>query len=448
MRKEFVTAIFTFMFCFIASSLFAETLEDRLNRLENEIKDLRTQAAQREAQLKELKTAQAEKAVAAPAQPASKQSVENLVWTKYNMRLYGRVKVDLNYDTAEFVRYNDFVGAVKAGASYRNDSVNFNPRDTRFGFEASHTDGDWTGLGRFEIDFYGTNSVNNLIPRMRLGYVNMIHNPTKTSILAGQDWIPVAQLNPNTVDFGILTAAGNLWWRVPQVTVRQDWCGLQFLLSAMKHRRQETSEENRMPWLLGRVAYAGDLIQTGGLFDKGSYVALGGGYRTDTVSKTTTDPGTRVERYLLAAELKLVRGSFTLQAEPWLGQGMGDEFLRYDLDVNTHASDSALPEPIWSIGGWVDLTYKATPKLSFTVGWGIDDPKDEDLRGISFTTIAAADQATRDRQFTMNQQIFVNSWYQLTKAIKVGAEIIHIKTERFNATNSGNRYTVSTFYEF
>lgn len=413
-----------------------ETLEERLNRLEREIQGLKAQAAQREAELAEIKAA----AKAAPPAPA--KPVEGDVWTKYNMRLYGRVKIDVNYDTAQIYN-NDWAATVKTGSGYTNDSTNFNPRDTRFGFEASHTDGDWTGLGRFEVDFYGSNapgdSGNNLIPRMRLGYVKLLYNPCDTSFLIGQDWIPVAQLNPNTIDFGILTAAGNLWWRVPQVTVRKQIGDFELLVSAMKHRRTDTADEARMPWVLGRMAY------DGGILGKGNSVALGGGYRTETLYKTGAIDGHRIDRYLLAAEFKLARGPFTLRAEPWIGQGIGDEFQRYDMSVNYHdgTGDTANPEAVWAIGGFVDMTYQANPKLSFTVGYGVDDPKDEDVVGIGDNTGADA-----NRQFTMNSQLFFNTWYQLTKAIKVGAELIHLKTERFSETNSGNRFTVSTWYEF
>ncbi len=370
---------------------------------------------------------------------AADAPAEGTVTTKYNMKFYGRVKIDLNYDTAAFERYNDFIGAVKADSATApdsNDSTDFNPRDTRFGFEVTHGDGEWTGAGRFEIDFYGTNSVDNLIPRMRLGYVKMNHNPSNTSILVGQDWIPVAQLNPNTVDFGILTAAGNLWWRLPQVTVRHKMGGLELLVSAMHFRRQATNEEDRMPWVMGRVAY--DLSMLG----KGTYVALGGGYKRQSVNTTTglaTD-GTSVTQYLAAAELKLVLGSFSLRAEPWIGQGIGGEFLRYDLDINRHTGTTRDPEAIQSVGGFVDATYAVTPKLSVTAGYGIDDPKDEDLSGPTLLN--------NDRTFTKNTQTFVNAWYSVTKAIKVGAEFVRVETERDTDTNSGNRYTISTFYEF
>ena len=414
--------------CMISATAYSETLEERLNRLDREIQELKAQAAKREAELAEIKSAAkvAPPAVAAPTVAAPAKLVEGDVWTKYNMRLYGRVKVDVNYDTAQFDRYNDFVGAVKAGSNYTNDSVDFNPRDTRFGFEASHTDGDWEGLGRFEMDFYGNENVNNLLPRLRLGYVKLLHNPCNTSLLIGQDWIPVAQLNPNTVDFGILTAAGNLWWRVPQITVRKQIGDVELLASAMKHRRIDTTEENRMPWVLGRVAY------NGGLLGKGNSIALGGGYRTEDDINDH-----RIERNLLAAELKLAQGPWSLRAEPWIGKGIGDEFLRYNMSVNT-TKDPTDPEAIWAIGGFVDLTYAINPKWSVTAGYGVDDPDNEDMEGIAFN----------DRQFTRNSQTFFNTWYQLTKAVKVGAEFIYLETERFSDINNGNRFTVSTFYEF
>lgn len=183
-----IVLVFTVFFSLMSMTALAETDAERLDRLEGEIKDLKKKQATTENVLSKAES----------------------VWSKYNMRLYGRIKFDLNYDTAEF-KYNDFVAAVKEDAS--NDSVNFNPRDTRFGFEASHTDGNWTGNGRFEIDFYGDNNGNNLIPRMRLGYIDLANNSSGTSLRVGQDWIPVAQQNPATIDFGVLTAAGNLWWR-------------------------------------------------------------------------------------------------------------------------------------------------------------------------------------------------------------------------------------------
>jgi hypothetical protein len=415
-KYSLIALVFMVFFLLTPMTVFAETDAERLDRLEGEIKELKKKQATAENVLSKTE---------------SILSKAESVWSKYNMRLYGRIKFDLNYDTAEF-KYNDFVAAVKEDAS--NDSVNFNPRDTRFGFEASHTDGNWTGKGRFEIDFYGTNAGNNLIPRMRVGYIDLANNSSGTSLRAGQDWIPVAQQNPATIDFGVLTAAGNLWWRVPQVTLRQKLGDVELLLSAMKHRREDTEDEERMPWFLGRVAYN---------FGDGNLVALGGGYRTGEYIYTPEDEPTvhtskDIDRWLAALELKLNLGPVLLKAEGFWGKALGKDFLRYDMDVND--SDPNNPKEIEAIGGFISLTANATDDLTVSAGYGIDDPRNDDMKTMR--------GSLGDRQFTKNSIAFLNTWYKVTKGVKVGAEIMYVETERFSSTDAGMRYTLSTFYNF
>lgn len=347
------------------------------------------------------------------------------VLSKYNTTLYGRVKTDINYDTAEFKKYNDFVGAVGAGDDVDNNSVNFNPRDTRFGFIASRDEEDWVSTARIEVDFYGDNAGNNLIPRMRLGYVKAEYKPSDFSVVVGQDWIPIAALNPPTVDFGILTAAGNLWWRVPQVTFRKGFSdNYEVLFSAMKHRRIDTAEESRLPWLVTRVAYN----------DSKYHFALGGGWRTEDVEGSTGIEES-VQRWLAALEMKAKYGAVTVLAEPWIGQGIDNEFLRYDLGVNT-----ALPTPeeVFAWGGFVAVSVAAGERTTISGGYGIDNPDEDDLEGIEFN----------DRQFEMNQQAFVNLWYNLTSAIKVGGEVLYVATDRPDFDNDGFRFTTSAIMSF
>ncbi len=394
-KYSLIVLVFTVFFSLISMTVSAETDAERLDRLEMEIEEIK----------------------------ALKPSTAESVWSKYNMRIYGRVKVDFNYDTAEFKKYNDFIGVVKKDAS--NDSVNFNPRDTRFGFETSHTDGNWTGKGCFEIDFYGTNSGSNLIPRMRFGYVDLANNSSGTSLRVGQDWVPVAQQHPATIDFGVLSAAGNLWWRIPQVTLRQEVGDVELLLSAMKHRRTDTDEEERMPWALARVAYnIGD----------GNLIAIGGGYQSNEYGQTGKD----IDRSLAALEIKLNLGPVLFKAEGFWGEALDKDFLRYDMGVNN--SDPNNPKEIEAMGGFISLTANAADDLTISAGYGIDDPKNDDMKTMKGTL--------GDRQFTRNDIAFVNSWYKVTKGVKVGAEVMYVNTERFNKTDEGMRYTLSTFYNF
>ena len=353
---------------------------------------------------------------------------------KYNMQIYGRVKVDLNYDTAEFRKYNDFIGVVGKGDSggkgdSSHGSSNFNPRDSRFGLKVARRDDQWLSEARIETDFYGDNNGNNLIPRMRLGYVKVTNDDWKANLTVGQDWIPVAQLNPPTIDFGVMASAGNLWWRVPQITLRKNVGDFEFLVSAMRHRRIDTSENNRI-WGLARIAYAGGILGKGGL------IALGGGWSQEKL--TNTNGTNDVDKWMMALELKYVLGKFTFMAEPWIGEGMDREWLRYDMGINTQALTG--PDTIQSKGFWAAVSYKPTYKWAFNTGVGMDDPDNDDMDGMK--------GFLNDRQFTKNTYVFANTWYALTSAVKMGVEVIRLETERFNKSNKGWRYTFSTMYNF
>ena len=380
-------------------------------------------------------------------------------------QLYGRVKMDYHYDTARIEKYNDFVGAVKnrwsasynatSGWStskvsdYQNDSTNFNPRDTRFGALVFHKRGNWVIKGHTEIDFYGTNAGNNIIPRIRLAYVDIYNSKTRTSLRFGQDWIPVAQLNPSTIEFGILTAAGNLWWRVPQLTVRQKvFTNWEILGSLMMHRRISTGSEERMPWLLARIQYKDGVLNK--VFGKGSMIAIGGGYKHEAVEADEDASFPReyfnesdVDRWLVVGEWKLnfelFDQKFQFKGEAWTGRGIDDEFLRYDLGVNAYG------EPIEAYGLWGNLVWNINPRWTFSIGAGFDDPNDSEiLKGQE----EVGAKALNDRQFTKNTQYFANLWYKLTDHVRIGAEVMHIETERDEWVDTANRFTLSAFYNF
>ncbi len=339
-----------------------------------------------------------------------------------DFQIYGKTKMEVNYDTVRFTKYNDFLGVVANDQDWKNDSTNFNPRDTRLGAVGTFVQDDWTAKGHLEIDFYGDNNGNNLIPRMRHGYVSIKNKGCGTELVMGQTWIPISKLFPSTIDFGVLSAGGNLWWRVPQVTVNQTIMDdVTLTLSAMQHRRINTDTNERMPWVMGRTAYAleGDPVK--------GLVAIGGGYRD------TND----VERWVVCGEMKMTYKIVTFKSEVWTGSGVGGHFLRYDLDTND------LNEPIDAFGTWADVTVKVMPDLSVTAGYGMDNPKDKHLFDDQRTAMQL-----NDREFTLNQVIYGNCWYTIMTGVKIGLEVMHIETERGTTTNAGNRFTMSTMINF
>lgn len=356
-------------------------------------------------------------AFTAPAVAAAE--VESAV----DMKLWGRTVFNVHYDTA--ILSQDFMSYITADD---DEEFNFNPRDTRFGFAASTSNGDWSYQAKMELDFYGDNASNNLLPRLRLGFAEARH-ASGLRIRAGQDWIPVAQQNPGTIDFGIQSWSGNLWWRVPQVTVRYGQPRYEFLVSAMKHRIATPQEqEETMPWVLGRAAVH-DLL------GDGSLLAIGGGFRSVTVDGADYSP------YMVAAEFKVPVGDtgVVVNGEVYLDEGAGREFVHYGFDYNPDHPDGA--REIASQGGFVSVKAPTSARTEVNAGFGLDDPDSDDLAGMR-----------RDAPYLLNKSAFANFKYKVTPQFGWGLEVIHFETdvavEGGTDDLSGQRFTGSWWYIF
>jgi len=369
--------------------------------------------------------------IAAPA------AADGDVSSSVDLRFWGRAVFNMQYDTGQQAA-KDFMSYLQDD---KTESFSFNPRDTRFGFRASSSQGSWIYSGVFELDFYGSNAGNSILPRMRLGYAEA-KNSNGLSIRGGQDWVPVAQQNPGTIDFGVQSWSGNLWWRVPQFTLRYMPNKIEFLVSAMKHRVSNDCEaQEKMPWFLGRVGFS-DLL------GEGSLIALGGGVRSESdLTFTQTDdadpPVTSVstadyDSYLVALELKFpFAKGWEIKGEVYAGQGVGPGFVHYGFDYNPWHPDGA--RSIQSQGGFVSLRIPAGKKIHFNAGFGLDDPKDEDLEGSG-------------APYLKNQTIFANLKYTVTKQFGWGLEVIDFTTtvavESVTADLTGQRFTGSWWYIF
>jgi hypothetical protein len=211
------------------------------------------------------------------------------------------------------------------------------------------------------------------------------------------------------------------------------------------HRRISTSSEERMPWALARVQYKDGILNK--IFDKGSMIAIGGGYKHEAVEDSDVPfpkkyfKESDVDRWLICGEwlfnFKLFDQKFQFKGEAWTGRGIDKEWLRYDLGVNAYG------EPIEAYAMWADLVWNIKPRLSFTIGAGFDDPNDKEiLKG------QIGPQALNDRQFTKNTQYFANLWYKLSDNMSIGVEVMRIETERKNWVDTANRFTLSAFYNF
>jgi hypothetical protein len=376
------------------------------------------------------------------------------VSSSVDLKFWGRAIFNMHYDTAQ--QYLDFMSYLTEDV----ESFNFNPRDTRLGFSASHRNGDWTYGSVFEIDFYGSNSGNNLLPRLRLGYVEA-KNSEGLSIRAGQDWIPVAQQNPGTLDFGIQSWSGNLWWRVPQLTARYRNDKVEYLLGVMKHRvSNEQERQEMMPWIMGRIG----LVD---LMGSGSLLAIGGAWRSVTVDYNyrlyDLPPGSywhdpneyssfqdsnEYSPYLGALEFVMPFGDsgVVLNGEAYYGAGFSREFIHYGFDYNPLHPDGALA--IKSLGGFASLKVPVSPRVDVNVGFGMDQPDEDDL--VVAEQSSAFEGATYNPPYVKNTSFFGNMKYKVTKNFGWGLEAAHFITDQGGDDGelTGQRFTASWWFIF
>lgn len=356
----------------------------------------------------------------------------------FSVHPYGRVELDLTYNSrgTNPLDPRQFNGYATAAGPEPNSSSTFNPRFSILGITTDLNKGPQDLQGRVEVDFYSTDQANLITPRLRLAYIQYRRGSTQATF--GMDWLPVASLLPDILDFSVMGYGGNLWQRLPQVTVRQEigerW---EVLGTVMRFERGFTLQPKpfvsdpftdpvKMPFVGTRVAYQKWGEGKAGLF------AISAAYRQFQHPTTLRE----VKSGLINAEwvvpLTPLRHSLRWSGKVGHGQGLGDEFFRFGQAFN---GDRAIRTTV----GWTQLGYYGLARWAFAGGWGDDDPNDHDLTGISNNNL----------NYRHNQHVFVNLTHDLFENFKLGVEYQHLRT---NWTNrdlfNGNQFMAAFFYSF
>ncbi|MBI3604150.1 MAG: hypothetical protein HY205_06845 [Nitrospirae bacterium] len=253
---------------------------------------------------------------------------------------------------------------------------------------------------------------------------------------------------------------GNLWQRLPQVTVRHQFNeNVEGLLTVMRFERglsaccgntqvrtttttsvgggsTNTAPFNdpvQHPYYGGRLAYTG----TGSL--QGTMLAASVGYRyyrSAPIAGSAFRSGQDINSYLVGIELvQPLARTLKFSGEVAYGQGLGVEFFRYNQELNLTTG-----KPIRTLVGWGQLSYAPTKNYTFLAGYGFDNPNKDDLRG----------STTGDNiQYLSNQRTYLTMVRPIWADFYLGAEFQNLWTqwttqERF----SGQQYNVSVWYNF
>ncbi len=374
-----------------------------------------------------------------------------------NMRLqvYGYVKADLSYDTQNATP-GDFTFYVLPEVNGEKDpQTHLAARESRFGLNVFGPDSDnWKTLGKIEMDFYGGGNPNSYNPRIRLAYVDLA-NTQGLSFRLGQDWDTFCEITSRIVNFGYLADAGALGLRRPQGRVTQEIkfsdrsklvlkaAVAQTVGQDLDGGGQDDGADADLPTAQFNVALHQKLWT-----DKAARIGVSGHYGVETVDGTTKSASTNASGVVTEStkvtdvdakdyDSWSIQGNlylplckiFALQGTVWQGANLDTYYGGIGQGVNV-----ALGEEITATGGFAQLLIDPTEKWSFSVGYAIDDPDDDDLSA-----------GNRSK----NEQVLANAFYKVTAAVTAMAEYTHMVTDYKDQDDAVNdRVQVAMKYAF
>ncbi len=395
----------------------------RLDDLERQNRDLRmllTEVSNR-ADMAALGMTQALATAQSASVPSSSMQPPRYAFVKPNgfeVVPYGYFKFDAIYDSARTAFGDASVYAVpKSLSGGGEEDVNFSARETRLGFNVKAPDTPNIKItGRLETDFYGDLANQDSYQfRLRLAYIDAAWGEG-WSMRLGQDWDAYTSFHPKMLDAGILAGTGHLYGRRPQarltkVTELSESTRVVIKTAAENGYKndidsdgQQDSNASGMPQLVGQAA-----LETRLLTKRDTVVSVSGLYGEEETRKAPNPDTYSVEMVLLAAQVP-VADPFTLQGTLWSGKNLDAYYAGVLQGVNL-----AQGSGVAATGGWLEGVYDVNKRLSFGIGYGIDNPDDSDI------SLATAR--------TLNQRHFAMVFYKLTSSFMLGCEYSLIKTD-------------------
>lgn len=359
------------------------------------------------------------------------------------LQIYGYLRADLSHDTQATAPKGDFAFYVLPEVNGEKDAqTHFGARESRIGVNLFGPDSaNWKTTGKLEMDFYGGDKANAYNPRMRLAYLDLAHS-SGFSLRFGQDWETFTEVTPRIVNFAYLADVGALGLRRPQARATQELKVTDNTKLVLKIAAAQTVGEDLdggtfedgadadWPTAQFNVALHQKLWT-----EKSARIAFSGHYGQETVDES-------VSNAVVAADSQdfdswSAQGSIFLpickqlavQGNLWKGENLDTYFGGIGQGVNM-----ALGREIEAQGGWAQLLYDPTDKLSFGLGYAVDDPKDEDVA---------------EGKPSKNESIFGNVSYKFTAAVTALAEYTHMTTDYLGRDDAQNdRVQVAMKYTF
>lgn len=355
--------------------------------------------------------------------------------SKYRVRLSGIVLMNLfsNRGQTDNVDIPDYVvapgGTQSFGATLRQSEIGLEVFGPTFaGAKIS---------GSLQADFAGGfantwNGVNSGIFRLRTADMRMDWG--HTALVVGQDDLFVSPLSPTSFASLAVPAfnyAGNLWAWTPQLRVehRFDISENQSLslqagtldnltgeFPGISYFRSPSSGE-----VSGQPAYGLHLSWTNNFLGRPLTVGAAGYYgRQDWPFEHYVDAWAGMTDWQIPINSRL-----TLLGEFYRGRGVGGIGGGISRSVIYNGNPSLATTEVRgldSIGGWSQLKLRATPKLEFNAGFGVDNPTASEIR------FAGASQPYIGTLLTKNLSGLANFVYRPRSNLLFSAEFRQLQS--------------------
>ena len=377
---------------------------------------------------------------------------------------YGYFKIDVAYSDSKAVGKDYILFALPENTSSNDDDFNLNFKHSRFGFIIKTEEAGYKIVGNLEFDFYGdlsgSNDPNKEGIRVRKAWVQF--GKEDWNIKAGMDWMLLTQLYPHLSNFPSGALIGNIGYRIPQIRFTK-----LFKMESDKFTTQvaldkvwgdpwsdplkpyiDTGSDSGTPDVQGRIVYDFNL--------EGVKLHLGviGHYGKMQVDLTGGDKYLDTYSYGFEGAVSPVNW-LTISGKLWAGKnlagwytgGIGQGVLYVDTQglytKLTDVQDSKLTDAkeISAKGGWIEVTLKPDSKWLFHVGYGVDDPDNDDFK---------YGNTVYSRARTKNTMYYANGFYKFTPSLGFMLEYLRVGTDYdfINADGTVNRVQGSVLYFF
>ena len=363
------------------------------------------------------------------------------VLSDFRFKPYGYVKLDAVYDDSR-TNYGNYVFFIENQGE--DNEFNMTAKQTRIGLNILAPDiYDWKARGRIEVDFYGAaGHENKAEPLLRHAFLES--EKEDFTLLAGQTSDLISPLFPNTLNYTVGWAAGNIGYRRPQLraTHRHSFKENSAFISALAIARttgttnedldkdgQNDGEEAGLPTVQARFALTTELLT-----DKLTTFGLSGHYGEEKIDWGLIEPYTgdrdREESWSVNGDFDIpLSDRFSVKGEVFVGCNLDDYLGGILQGVNRNTRDS-----IKTRGGWTQVSYRHSNKWQYKAGLGIDDPENDDLN---------------DGNKSRNSFYYGNVTYNLIPPVTMGLEYSYWETEYLTQrSGTDNRIQYSIIYNW